>query len=202
MINLLPYDYKQQIQYARKNRQLVKWSLALGGAMLIVIAVSTIGTIFLYKTTKDYEKIVSTNKSSLEDKNLEGKYKEMEQLSANFKTVVDIASQQLIYSRILKAIAPLLPPDTELNGLELTQGQSGVEIKINGATQDTLTQAFINLSAKNNGIFEKADFNNVSCKDPSQTGTASDQKYPCTASVKGLLTKNSTFYFINSGAKQ
>ncbi len=202
MINLLPYDYKQQIQYARKNRQLVKWSLALGGAMLIVIAVSTIGTIFLYKTTKDYEKIVLTNKSSLEDKNLEGKYKEMEQLSANFKTVVDIASQQLIYSRILKAIAPLLPPDTELNGLELTQGQSGVEIKINGATQDTLTQAFINLSSKNNGIFEKADFNNVSCKDPSQMGTASDQKYPCTASVKGLLTKNSTFYFINSGAKQ
>jgi Tfp pilus assembly protein PilN len=199
MINLLPYDYKEQILYARKNRQLVKWSVALGIAMFIVIAVSAIGTIFLYKTTKDYEKIVSTNKSSLEEKNLEAEYKDMEKLSANFKTVVDIASQQLIYSRILKAIAPLLPADTELNGLELTQGQSGVEIKINGASQETLTQAFINLSSKNNGIFEKADFNNVSCKEIS---TSAEQQYPCTASIKGLLAKNSSFYFINSGGKQ
>ena len=202
MINLLPYDYKEQILYARKNRQLVKWSVALGIAMLIVIAVSAVGTIFLYKTTKDYEKIVATNKASLEEKNLEAEYKQMENLSANFKTVVDIASQQLIYSRILKAIAPLLPPDTELNGLELTQGQQGVEIKINGASQETLTQAFINLSAKNNGIFDKADFNNVSCKDVSPTGGSGDQKYPCTASVKGLLAKNSAFYFINAGSKQ
>lgn len=196
MINLLPYDYKEQIQYGRKNKLLVKWSLALGIAMLVIVAVSAAGTLYMYKTTKDYEKTVSQNTASLKEKKLEQDYKAMEQLSKDFKTVVDIASQQLLYSKMLKAIAPLLPADTELNGLEITQGKQGVEIKINGQDQATLTQAFINISDKNNGIFEKADFNNVSCKEIS-----AGEKYPCSANIKGLFSKNSDFYFINSGGK-
>ncbi|MBP9812952.1 hypothetical protein H6794_00990 [Candidatus Nomurabacteria bacterium] len=195
MINLLPYDYKQQIQYARKNKELVKWNLALGIAMLVIIAVSAAGTLYMYKTTKDYEKTVSQNTASLQDKKLEQDYQSMEKLSKDFKTVVDIASQQLLYSKILKAIAPLLPADTELNGIEITQGKQGVELKLNGQDQATLTQAFINISDKNNNIFEKADFNNVTCKEKSD-----GEKYPCSANIKGLFTKNSDFYFINSGS--
>lgn len=104
MINLLPYDYKEQIQYGRKNKLLVKWSLALGIAMLVIVAVSAAGTLYMYKTTKDYEKTVSQNTASLKEKKLEQDYKAMEQLSKDFKTVVDIASQQLLYSKMLKAI--------------------------------------------------------------------------------------------------
>lgn len=200
MINLIPYDYKEQIQYGRKNKKLIGWIFAITVAMLVIVAVSAVGTLYMYKTTNDYQKTVEANRQLQKDKKLDQNYKQLEGLAGNFKTVVDIASQQLIYSNIIKAIAPLLPPDTELNGLELTQGQYGVDIKINGANESVLTQAFINISNKNNNIFEKADFNNVTCKDVA--GSTADEKYPCNANIKGLLAKNSNFYFINSGSSK
>lgn len=200
MINLLPYDYKEQIQYGRKNKTLIGWIFAITVAMLVIIAVSAVGTLYMLKTTNDYQKTVESNRQLQTGKKLDQNYKQLEGLASNFKTVVDIASQQLIYSNIIKAIAPLLPPDTELNGLELTQGQYGVDIKINGANESVLTQAFINISNKNNKIFEKADFNNVTCKDAA--GNTADEKYPCKANIKGLLAKNSNFYFINTGGNK
>jgi uncharacterized membrane protein len=196
MINLLPYGYKNQVLYGRKNMVLTRWILAMLVAMLVIFTVAGAGTVYMYKTTSDQRKSVNQAKQQLAAKNLEQNYQTFSKLAGDFNTVVSIASQQVRYSNIMKSIAPLLPESTTLNGIELTQGVSAVEIKLNGQNQSVLTQALVNISDKKNNVFASADFNNITCKDTTASGGASDEP-PCRASIKGLLAKNKDFYFIS-----
>ena len=201
MINLIPYDYKEQIIYGRRNKVLIKWIVAMAVAMAVIAAVSIAGILFMHKTTVDYKKTVDLNKEQLTSQNTEQSYKELETLSKNFKTVTDIASQQLLYSKLIQKIAPLLPSDTTINGIDLAQGEYSLDLIVNGPSDKSVTQAFVNISSKENGIFEKADLLSVNCKsgdaNSNNTSNSSDEA-PCKASIKGLLAKDSSLYYINS----
>ncbi len=197
MINLLPNNYKEQIVYGRKNLVLTHWIIAMFMAMAAILAVSFAGTILLYKTTDNQKKAVESAKQQLTAKKLDQNYKNFNNLVTDFNTVVSIATQQIRYSNIINSITPLLPEGTTLNGIELQQGVNAVEIKLNGQSKESLTQALVNIADKKNNVFEKADFNNINCKVVATTGgDSSTEEPPCKVSIKGLLAKNKDFYFI------
>jgi len=192
MINLLPSETKQAYQYARRNRTLVRWSTAclftlIGGALL-----AGGGYLYLNRSIDSTtQQIASTNKQ-LQDQKLSSVQKQVTDISNNLKLAVQVLSQEVLFSKLLRQLASVTPSNASLTNLAITQAQGGVDITAQTANYDAATQLQVNLADPKNQIFSKADIVAITC---SSNGTNS--KYPCTVTLRALFADNNPFLFIN-----
>lgn len=191
MINLLPPETKATYRYAQRNRILLRWVTVcvftlLGGALLA-------GGGYLYlnqSITTTNQQIADTNKQ-LEQQNLASVQKQVTSISNNLKLVVQVLSQEILFSKLLKQLASVTPSNAALTNLSITQTTGGIDITAQTADYNTATQLQINLADPKNQIFSKADIVSISC-----TGKA-DEKYPCTVTLRALFADNNPFLFTN-----
>jgi len=99
MINLLPPETKLEITYGRRNSVLVKWVSALLLVIVAVGAMSAFGIFYIHQNVKNQEKVASVAKERMASQNVEKTKNDLETLSNNVKTIVQILNKQLLFSK-------------------------------------------------------------------------------------------------------
>lgn len=191
MINLLPPDIKEQYIYGRRNLTLRRWAIALGLGVGGVIVITFGGLFLMQKSILTYRKQVATSQQSLKDQQLDATRKHAAEISADIKLSVDVLSHEVLFSQLLSQIATVIPPNTSLTDLNISQTQGGIELKAVSADYTSATQLQVNLQDENNKIFSKADIQSITC------GNSNDPRYPCQVTIRALFSQNNPYLFIN-----
>lgn len=194
MINILPRDVKDNYGYARRNLILRRWIFAILIAFIGLLAISTYGMLALQQSTRHYEEEIATTQQIFKDEKYAETQKTVEDMSSNFKLVVKVLGQEILFSELLKQIAKAIPANANLTGLNINQTQGGIDISAVATNYNTASQVQVNLADPSNKIFSRADIVSINCN----SDNAASSQYPCSVNVRALFSANNPFLFINS----
>lgn len=199
MINLMPTGKKQAIQYARRNTTLVKWLVGISLALVGIAAVTGGSLFYLRQDSATLKESIELSKKNLEDQKETDTLARAEEISSNLKLTVDVLSNEVLFSKLLQQIGLVMPPGTVLQSLSLTSNlaSSGITLEIGAVDYETGSRAHVNLNDSSNGIFEKADLEDITCANATE-----DAPYYCMVSIRALFTKDNPFLLINKGSGQ
>jgi hypothetical protein len=176
MINLLPYDTKQQTRAARINLILIRYIIYLCiSAGFLTLACLT--TYLFINNSFIFTKTAVTNTSS---NKVQGDANIIKTNLANAKNILD---QQVSYSEVISAITVALPSGTKLNTLSINDGSFGTTTTLSVlATKANLASSlktgFSNPQYFSNYILEST----TSSQDPTS-------KYPFTLNISITINK-------------
>jgi|JI10StandDraft_1071094.scaffolds.fasta_scaffold38260_2 Tfp pilus assembly protein PilN len=188
MINLLPPEVKDSFRYARRNYHLYRWVKALGFGILGALIITAFGYLYLQQTAKSYEKQVATSQANLKAQNFDKIQREVKDMSNNLQLASQVLSKQVLFSELLKQLSTILPRDTVLTNLTISQAQNGLDITAQSKTYEAGTQLQVNLSDAKNKLFSKADIIGISCPE-----SPSNPAYPCSVSIRAEFAPNNPF---------
>lgn len=197
MINLLPPDIKSGYLYARRNVRLRSWVVICLIALLGLGGLTTYGLLTLHRSTVRYNNQIATTATLFQQEKFSATQVQVRDISNNFKLVVKVLGQEVLFSQLLKQIAALIPANANLTGLNIIQTQGAIDISAIATDYKTATQVQVNLADPTNKIFSKADIISVTCNNTN----ALDPNYPCTVNLRALFAANNPFLFINSKGK-
>lgn len=190
MINLLPYEVKEDITYARRNARLRNWIvvciISLAGVLVIVCG----GLLYMHKSINSYTKQVSTAQDNLKAQNVEETQKKVADISSSTKLATQVLSREILFSELIKKIGSTLPPGTVLKSLQIDKIQGGIQLNAGAKDFGAASQIQVNLQDPRNGVFEKADINNITC------GETDDPIFPCEIELRALFSKDKSFMYI------
>jgi len=198
MINLLPDGIKKEIIYGKRNRILVGWIFTVVAVIIAVGTMTVFGKIYISKNTDNIQSITELTKQRIEDQDLASTQKDVETLSNNFKTVTQLLSKQLLFSKLFVKIGSIIPDKAILSGITLSTEELAIDLNIAATNRDAATQSFVNISDTKNGLFDKADLLSVSCNTGTAEASSMSSKYPCVAMIKVVMKADSNYYFLNS----
>lgn len=198
MINLLPPSRAEAIRYGRQNSVLRRWliggAIAIGGLVVILFS----GWVYLDQESKNLQSSIDISTKQLQAENLTQVQKDAKEITGDITVINKILSQEIRFSELIKAIGDILPPDTVLGTLSLSNKVSGgIDITANAQYGNSVPQIVANLTDPANQLFSKADVVSVSC-DSNPT-----HAYPCTVILRALFSKSAQSRFISfpSGGK-
>ncbi len=193
MINLLPDDVKTNYRYARRNVGLRHWVITFVLALVGLGLIATYGLLSIHQQNSHYEAQVKNSQALLKKENFTGTQSEIKTISDNFKLVVKVLSNEVLFSDLIKQIAATIPANANLTNLNISKSQGALDLSAIATDYTTATQVQVNLADPANKIFSKADLVSVSCS----TNNAVPVPYPCTVTVHALFAPNNPFLFIN-----
>lgn len=196
MINLLPDGAKQEIGFARHNNVLKNWILACLLALLGVVLIIAAGHLAIHQSTQVWQKQVDTTHAELGAQKLDETQRKITDISDSIKLVLQVLSREILFSKLISQIGNTIPDGSALQGLTINTSQSGIDLTAVATDYQTATQVHINLSDPNNKIFEKADILTINCV------SSSEEKYPCTISIRALFADKNEFQYVTNGVKQ
>lgn len=191
MINLLPSSLKNSYRAGRLNRHLVHWIVACLLGIAGIVLVTTVGYLYLDKTTQEYVNQTANTHKQLTAQNIKGVQNEIKDISNNLNLVVTVLSKQVLFSELLGRLSKLLPAETRLSTLTISQTQGAIDISAFATNYASASQLQVNLSDPNNQLFSKADIVGINCN-------AGITNYPCTVTIRALFTPNSPYMFANT----
>lgn len=194
MINLLPPELKTGYRYARRNVALRKWVALFLVALVGLGGLATYGLLALKQSTVHYNTEIAATEATFQKENSAATQKQVKDISNNFKLVVKVLGQEVLFSELIQQIAATIPDNANLTGLNINQTQGGIDISANATDYKTATQVQVNLSDPKNKIFTKADIVSITCTSGGQSA------YPCTVNLRALFAPNNPFLFINNKA--
>jgi Tfp pilus assembly protein PilN len=192
MINLLPPDLKDQYLYGRRNTSMRRWAVALTFGLVGVALVTVSGLFYMEQSIKNYSEQVSATDSLLQKQNLTQTKEQAQEITSNLKLAVDVLSKEVLFSKLLTQIGKVIPPNTNLTDLSISEVGGGIELSAVSADYNSATQLQVNLEDPDNRIFSKADIQNINCSTQS-----ADPRYPCTVAIRALFSENNPYLFIN-----
>ena len=195
MINLLPPDVKNNYRYARRNVGLRRWVIICLVALVGLGGLATYGLLTFQQSTAHYKSQVAASEQLFQKEKFSETQTQVQNISNNFKLVVKVLGQEVLFSKLIKQIASTIPANANLTGLNISQTQGAIDISAITTDYNTATQVQVNLADPANKIFSKADIVNVTC------GTnVADARYPCTVTIRALFSSDNPFLFINNKA--
>lgn len=197
MINLMPPELKTGYVYARRNVALRKWLIAFLIALVGLGAFATYGLLTIKQSTNQYSAEIAATQKSFKQQNSDAVQKRVQDISNNFKLVVKVLSQEVLFSQMIKQVAAIIPYNANLTGLNINQTSGGIDITADATDYKTATQIQVNLSDPSNKIFSKADIVSINCNNDDNALKA----YPCTVDIRALFAADNPFLFINDGSK-
>jgi Tfp pilus assembly protein PilN len=198
MINLLPPNIKQNYTYAHRNAILVKWAWAfvcgLGGLILITL----LGVLYMNQSISNYSSQVAQGQTSLATQHIVDTQKQVNDISNSLNLVVKVLGSEVLFSKLLSQIATIIPTNASLTNLSIAKVQGALDLTAVTTDYNAATQLQINLQDPANKIFSRADIQSITCGNSNN----SDNKYPCTVTIRALFAANNPYLFIsNSTAK-
>ncbi len=195
MINLLPPDTRQNLLFARRNTQLLRWSTALLVGIGGVVAVVAFGYFFIDQNTRNVSAQVEQARAELKAQKLEETQKKVEDISGSLKLVTQVLSKQILISDLLKQTGAVMPNGSSLAGLSLSKIQGGIDLQAVSKDYQTGTQVQVNLQDPKNKLFDKVDIISVTCTGQT-TGVTTLQSYPCTGTYRARFVKDNPFLLL------
>lgn len=195
MINLLPPAVKQDYAYALRNTSLRRWVVGFVLGLVGLGIIATYGLVAMQRSIHDYSNQVVTAQDTLTQEKLTQTEAQVQDITDNLRLVAKVLSQEVLFSKLLKQIATVIPSNSVLTSLNISQASTGVDITAAATDYSTATQVEVNLADPANKIFTKADIVSIACS----TGS-SDPRYPCSVQIRALFATNNPFLFINNTA--
>lgn len=192
MINLLPSDQRKAIIYARRNTKLRRWIVGLVAVLVGVGVLLGAGQLLIVNATSRYETQVADGQASLKAQNLEQTQAKVQDLSNNLKLIIQVLSQEVLFSKLMQQIGSVMPDGSVLSTIDLTKIQGGIDLTAQAKDYNTATQVQVNLQDPNNKLFDKVDLVQVTC------GSSKEGPYPCKVTLRALFSKNNSYLFINN----
>lgn len=192
MINLLPPTTKEGIVYARRNSQLRRYCLLIVLVMFGIAVIAVAGGWHISRTQASYEQQLAQSKSVIENRKLGSVQEEAETIAENIKLTINVLSKEVLFSKLLKQIGSVMPANTSLNDLKIDTDESAITLSALAQDYSTATQIQVNLSDPANKIFKSADIISINCDN-------TDQRYPCTVSLRALFGDNKSYLFVDTG---
>ncbi len=195
MINLLSSNVKQDILFAKRNTQLLRWCLIL---LLIIFGVGVIsvsGIFYLKKSQRQYSVQIESSKIQLSEQKLTQTQKEIESISNNLKLTTQVLSKEILFSKLFTQIGAAMPPKTNLTDLKIANTSGGIDLSASGADYNAASQVLVNFQDPNNKIFDKADLLNIGCD------TVVRNTYPCSISLRARFGADKSYLFISQEKK-
>lgn len=197
MINLLPPDIKNGYRYAHSNVSLRRWVIMCVIALVGLGGLATYGLFTLHQSTNHYTNQIAMTEATLQKEKFGDVQKQVKDISNSFKLVVQVLSQEVLFSQLIKHIAVTLPTNANLTALNIAQVKGGIDIVAIAPNYTTASQVQVNLADPTNKIFSKADIVSIICS----VKGAINPNLPCTVTVRALFANNNPFLFINSKVK-
>ena len=167
MINLLPTKVKNDIKFARLNVTIVEYSV-----LALAMALGLVGILFFGHTLASREEVLLTNLVNDKRANLADYDQDLEKaktLDKRIDTIEALLEREIAFSRLLPSIGALVPPGTNINGLELDT-EDGNNLKINGQSSTQNGASVFRENLVNSGdIFTRADIVSINLV-PSDSG--------------------------------
>jgi hypothetical protein len=150
MINLLPPEYKEEISYGRKNRKTLSWATTVGFGILSLLIVTFVGRV----TIESAKGQAVAQKTSIEEQIKQTKLSDTEKEYTSFinttNNVKKIYSQEVLYSRLIRKLATLLPPDSKITNISLTDKDKALNLNFSNSRDGLGPVILVNL--QNQGI--------------------------------------------------
>lgn len=193
MINLLPPAVKEDYRYGLRNSTLMRWlSVFLLGIVGLGL-IATYGLLTMQDSIRGYDNQVQAAQAELKKQDLAGTEAHVKAITGEFKLVVQVLSKEVLFSKLLRQIATVIPSRSILTGLTINQAGGAIDISAAASDYTTATQVQVNLQDPANKIFSKADIISITCQNASAT-----IKYPCTIQLRALFGDSSPYLFINN----
>lgn len=195
MINVLPADLKESYLYAHRNTRLRRWVWTFAAGIGGLIAITVIGVFYMQQSIHNLNSDVDRGQTALASQDVDEVKQKTTEISNNLKLVVQVLSNEVLFSQLLKQIGAITPSNVVLTGLSISKIQGGVDLTIASADYNAATQFQVNLQDPRNKIFSKADLVSITC-----STSSSDPRYPCNATIRALFNASNPFLFINNKA--
>ena len=195
MINLLPPNVKEDILYARRNKKLLGWVLAILVSIIGILAIIGFGQIYLTQSVKSYASQIEEGQERLRIQKLDETQKRVGEISGNLKLVVQVLSREILFSKVLRQVGAAIPSGAILTELNIVKVEGGIDLTFEAKDYQTGSQILLNLQDSTNKIFDSADIEEIKCAAETPNG----QTYPCQVSIRALFGDNSPYLFINDG---
>ncbi len=194
MLNLLPPKLTEQYTFARRNTRLRRWIIGSFLVLLGMAVITSYGLFSLQGSINDYHHQLATSKGSQTEAQLKSLQKQSADITNSVRLVVNVLSQEVLFSQLLKQIATVTPSNAKLTDLSIANIQGAIDLTAAATDYQTATQLQVNLQAPGNKIFSKADIQSISCGSNSD-----DPQYPCTVIIRALFTQDNPYLFIHKG---
>ena len=195
MINLLPPDAKEEALYGRRNRKLVFVAGCIGVLFIALGALTIFGQYYLSQSENQYKKSGQVVEARIADQSLAQSQKDLETLAGNFKTASQLLGKQVLFSKLFPKLGETIPSGAAVKQISIGNNDTYVEFEIRSINKAVANQSYINVSDKNNGLFEKADLLEIVCADAK--ATKSEDGYSCSTRIKALYRSDSPFLLLN-----
>lgn len=196
MINLLPSDLQQMYRYGRRNRMLLHWVIGAGLGLVCALLLMVAGVVILQVSANSYNQQVADTNKQLQKQNVGDIQKQVTEISNNLKLTAQVLSKEILFSQLLKQLGTVIPPNTSLTNLAISQTRGAIDITAQTANYNAATQLQVNLADPTNRIFSKADIVSITCASGSN-----QSKYPCTIILRALFATDNPFLFTETPVK-
>jgi hypothetical protein len=184
MIDLLPTSIKQSRTYGRRNNKLLRWNIACILAILGIITIGAAGYFYIDNATKSATKTKAQTEVLITDAKLSEVESEYKSFSDNLKTVVQILSNQVLFSELLQQIGGVTPTGATLNSISLSDSDNALDLDFTTATSSIAPTIQVNLADPSNELFSSADIIQVNCQ------SATNEKESCNIQLRALFKED------------
>jgi Tfp pilus assembly protein PilN len=182
MINLLPNEEKRQLQAARTNTLLIRYNVALAAA--VVFLGMALGFVYVYlggaKTSA--EQTINENKQKATG------YAAIESQAQLFRNNLTIAKQildnEVTYTKVILAIANILPAGTTLDKLSLDSSTFGTPTVISAQAKSYESALALKNAFQQSPLFSNVHFQSITSNVGATNG------YPYTVNLDVTIKKD------------
>lgn len=198
MINLLPPAAKESLIFAHHNtkiaRLIVGFCIGLAGVVIVLGA----SLFYLQQEVNTYKTTNKDGETALKQQNEAATIAQVQDISNSLKLVVNVLSQEILFSKLLRQVGAQMPPNTVLQDLKLSNELDGaLDLQVGAADYDSASQVQVNLVNSKDNLFDKADLIGVNCARTDND----DSNYPCRASLRAVFNKDNNFTLLDTSKK-
>ncbi len=183
MINLLPPDEKSQLRAARTNALLIRYNFFLLGAVAFIGLALIVTFVFLTTFRAGYEQTIEQNKAKVSQ--YAKVAKEADQFRKNLATAKQILGNEVEYTKLILAIAHLLPKGVVLENLSLDAQTFGNATTLTAQAKSYGDAIDLKNAFQKSPLFSDVHFQSIAAN----TGSTSSD-YPITVTLSVTFKKD------------
>ena len=155
MINLLPPEHREYIIYGRRNAQLLNWLYALVFGILVLALVALVGRLTIQTAKNQALEQKNSISMMLSDQSLVSTEDEYSDYVSGMTAVNKLYQRQILYSRLLRKMATLLPPGASLTNISLAEKDRAINLDFTSSVDGLGPTIHINLLNQGEQIAEQ-----------------------------------------------
>ena len=159
MINLLPLEEKRQLKAARTNTLLIRYNVFMLCAVLFLGLSVGITYFYLSGAKASSEAIIGENTAKVS--NFASVQTEAQLFRNNLSTAKQILNSEVTYSKVMLAIAALLPSGTTLDKLSLDVSTFGTPTVLSAQAKDYESALKLKDSFEKSPLFSDVSFQSI-----------------------------------------